>query len=74
MGNSYGSQFFKELEPFFEKIESISKVLFNDIFTSRTDEILESIETISRLLKDKNVILFNMSDNAVCPDGCLRLE
>lgn len=74
MGNSYGSQFFKEIEPFFEKIESISKVLFNDIFTSRTDEILDSIETISKMLKDKNVILFNMSDNAVCPDGCLRLE
>lgn len=74
MGNSYGAQFFRELEPHVANLESVSKVLFNDIFTSRTDEILEAIEIISRMLRDKNVILFNMSDNAVCPDGCQRLE
>lgn len=26
------------------------------------------------MFKNKNVILLNMSDNAVCPDGCLKLE
>lgn len=74
MGNSYSSKFFEELELYIEKVDTISKVLFNDIFTSRTNEILDSIEIISRMLKNKNVILFNLSDNAVCPDGCLKLE
>lgn len=74
MGNSYGVQFFRELTPLVKSLLSVSKLLLNDIFTSRTDEILDSIELISEMFKDKNVALLNMSDNAVCPDGCQKLE
>ena len=54
-----------------DHIESIDKVLFNDIFTSWTVEILDSLKLISDMFKNKNIILFNLSDNAICPDGCL---
>lgn len=74
MGNSYGIQFFTELSPYIQKIKTIRKVLFNDIFTTRTDEIVPSLGIISKMLENKGVILFNLSDNAICPDGCLELE
>ena len=48
--------------------------MFNDIFTTRTDEIVPSLKLISKMLENKDVVLFNLSDNAICPDGCLELE
>ncbi len=48
--------------------------MFNDIFTTRTDEIVPSLKLIAKMLENKGVILFNLSDNAICPDGCLELE
>lgn len=74
MGNSYGLQFFQELAPYVEKLESITKVLLNDIFTTRSDEIVPSLKIISKMLENKNVIVFNLSDNAICPDGCYELR
>lgn len=26
------------------------------------------------MLEGKNVILFNLSDNAICPDGCMEFK
>ena len=74
MGNSYSEQFFLELAPYLLKIKTIKKVILNDIFTSRRESILPSLEILNASLQNKNILLFDLSYNAICPDGCKKIE
>lgn len=74
MGNSYGKNFFKELQPFLKKVKEIKKLILNDIFTSRKEEILDSLEYLNDALENKGIVLFDLSSNAICPDGCLKIR
>lgn len=74
MGNSYGKKFFEELLTFKDQIKSIKKVILKDIFTSRKEEILDSLSYLNDFLADKYIVLFDLSSNAICPDGCLRIQ
>lgn len=47
MGNSYSDKFFEQLLPFLEKVKEIKKVILNDVFTSRTSEILPALKFIN---------------------------
>ena len=51
----------------------VHKVILTDIFTTRKDEILPSLRYLSQGLANKNVVLFDISQNAICPDGCQEL-
>lgn len=74
MGNSYGSQFFEELLEFKDQIKEIKCVILSDIFTSRKEEILDSLGFINDFLANKNILMFDISSNAICPDGCIQLK
>ena len=74
MGNSYGKKFFEELLTFKSQIKSIKKVILKDIFTSRKEEILDSLSFLDEFLENKSIVLFDLSSNAICPDGCLRIR
>lgn len=69
-GNSYSLQFFQELSPFLQKIKSINKVILSDIFVSRKEGIVPSLEILNRDLSNKGIVLLDFSYNALCPDGC----
>lgn len=71
MGNSYGCQFFEELLEFKDQIKEIKCVILSDIFTSRKEEILDSLGFINDFLANKNILMFDISSNAICPDGCI---
>ena len=49
-------------------------VILSDIFTSRTDEILDSLECLNEGLQNKQIELFDLSNNAICPDGCVKIK
>lgn len=70
-GNSYGTQFFKELNKYLESVESVRNLILADIFTTRKDDIMDSCEEIVKGFANKNLKLFDISNNALCPDGCL---
>lgn len=68
-GNSYGLGFFKEAGPLLKKLKSIKKLILSDIFVSRKEEILPSLEILSENLADKGIAYLDLSSNALCPDG-----
>lgn len=68
-GNSYGLGFFKEAGPLLKKLKSVKKVVLSDIFVSRKEEILPSLEILSESLAAKGVAYLDLSSNALCPDG-----
>lgn len=74
-GNSYSKTFFLELEPYLAKMARVTSVILADIFTTRKDEhILPALEALSRCLQHKKVVLFDLSSNAICPDGCVAIR
>lgn len=72
-GNSYSLQFFEELAPYLNKIKTIKKAIFSDIFVSRKEEIIPSLNILNKCLSNKQMILFDISYNALCPDGCAAI-
>lgn len=50
MGNSYSDKFFEELSQYLEKIKVIKKVILNDIFTSRKEDLLISLDHLNKSL------------------------
>lgn len=74
MGNSYGSNFFLELKEIVKKIKSIKVLILRDIFTTRTNDILKSLEIINEIFSNKNLQVLDLSDNAICPDGCTKIR
>ena len=74
MGNSYSDKFFEELSKYLENVQEIKKVILNDIFTSRKEDLLISLDHLNKALQNKNIVLFDLSNNAICPNGCLRIK
>ena len=74
MGNSYSDVFFKELKQYIKPIQVIKKVCLNDIFTTRKDDILDSLTHINEAFQNKGIVLFDLSNNAICPDGCEKIK
>jgi len=74
MGNSYGHKFFEQLIPYLKNIKSIQKVILNDIFTTRKEEINISLKHLNLALSYKDIRLFDLSNNAICPEGCLYIK
>ena len=72
-GNSYSNVFFEELATHLQKMKRISKVIVADIFTTRKNEILPSLRALNHALQHKGLVLFDLSSNAICPDGCLEI-
>ena len=72
-GNSYSLEFFKQLEMHATKLKSVRKLVLSDIFTSRKEEIIPSLEIIDRLFSNKNIVMLDFSYNALCPDGCATI-
>jgi Ran GTPase-activating protein (RanGAP) involved in mRNA processing and transport len=56
---------------YLENIESVNKLLLADIFTTRKEDIGVSCELIVQGFANKGLRLFDISNNALCPDGCL---
>ncbi len=73
MGNSYSCEFFKEFCDSLKNTKIIKKVILNDVFTSRKEGILDSLSYLNEVLRNKNIILLDLSNNAICPDGCERI-
>ena len=69
-GNSYGSQFFVELNELLKSVDTVKTLLLADIFTTRKEDILVSCELIVQGFSNKNIKFFDISNNALCPDGC----
>lgn len=72
-GNSYSDVFFAELAPYLASKKYIRRVVLSDIFTTRKNEILPALRHLNSALQNKQVTLFDMSSNALCPDGCLEI-
>jgi len=72
-GNSYGLKFFQELEKHSANLRSVKKLVLSDIFISRKEEIVPSLEILDRMFSNKNLIMLDFSYNALCPDGCATI-
>lgn len=56
---------------YLKNITSVKKLLLADIFTTRKEDIGTSCELIVEGFAHKQLKLFDISNNALCPDGCL---
>lgn len=72
-GNSYGLNFFKQLEKHGQNLKSVKKLVLSDIFISRKEEIVPSLEILDRMFSDKGLVMLDFSYNALCPDGCATI-
>lgn len=72
-GNSYGLEFFKQLEKHAQKLKTVKKLVLSDIFISRKEEIVPSLEILDRLFSNKQIVMLDFSYNALCPDGCATI-
>ena len=72
-GNSYSQAFFQELSVYLSKMNRITRIILSDIFTTRKEGILPSLRALNASLQNKQIVLFDISSNAICPDGCLEL-
>lgn len=73
-GNSYSALFFQQLQPYLAKMQRISRVVLADIFTTRKDDIIPALQALNSCLQHKHIVLFDLSSNAVCPDGCEAIK
>lgn len=72
-GNSYGLKFFQELEKHAKTLRSVKKLVLSDIFISRKEEIVPSLEILDRIFSNKGLVMLDVSYNALCPDGCAAI-
>ena len=70
MGNSYSDIFFEEMVPYLQKLKSIKKVVLNDCFTNRKDDLARSLKLFSDAVVNKGVVAFDISNNAIGENGC----
>jgi Ran GTPase-activating protein (RanGAP) involved in mRNA processing and transport len=73
-GNSYSALFFQQLAPYLAKMTRITRVVLADIFTTRKNDIIPALQVLSSCLQNKQIVLFDLSSNAICPDGCEAIQ
>ena len=73
MGNSYSSQFFEEIKPYLKKLKGINKVVLNDCFTNRKDDLVLSLTHLMEGIENKGVFAIDLSNNAIGKNGCEAL-
>ena len=73
MGNSYGKQFFEEISPFVEKLAGVKRLVLNDVFAQRDQDVVDSLKIITKMFAGKGLVALDFSNNAIAPTGCQAL-
>lgn len=68
-GNSYGLGFFRALAELLRPLRAVRKLNLSDIFVTRKEEIVPSLEALTAALTGKDVRYLDLSCNALCPEG-----
>jgi Ran GTPase-activating protein (RanGAP) involved in mRNA processing and transport len=74
MGNSYSMNFFKEASGYVKNLGMVQKVILNDCFAQRKDDLCESLKFLTSALSGKKTIALDISHNAIGANGCEALR
>lgn len=74
MGNSYSMNFFKEASAYVKNLGKVQKVIINDCFAQRKDDLCESLKFLTSALAGKKTLALDISHNAIGANGCEALR